>query len=199
MSNGTTRRGFGGFLASGVAAMGLGAGVTGAQALETADITWTSDDPHLSGNYAPIGRETDADNLQVIAGRIPPDLSGAYLRNGPNPLYKPIFYAYPMDGDGMIHAVYLDNGRARYRNRFVQTAGLATERHELAAEFFGRAVSGLPPVGLERHDLVADERTRPLLEILQLGGQREIHRCCLHVMAGLEPATYVMVTPATAN
>ena len=44
------------------------------------------------------------------------------MRNGPNPLFKPISYTYPMDGDGMIHAVYLDNGRARYRNRFVQTA-----------------------------------------------------------------------------
>jgi hypothetical protein len=26
------------------------------RALETADITWTSDDPHLCGNYAPIVR-----------------------------------------------------------------------------------------------------------------------------------------------
>jgi carotenoid cleavage dioxygenase-like enzyme len=72
----------------------------------------------------------------LIAGRIPPDLRGAYVRNGPNPLFKPIWYAYPMDGDGMIHAVYLDNGRSRYRNRFVQTSSLATECRA------GRAVCG---------------------------------------------------------
>ncbi len=72
----------------------------------------------------------------MVAGRIPADLRGAYMRNGPNPLFKPIFYAYPMDGDGMVHAVYLDNGKARYRNRFVQTSSLATERRA------GRAVYG---------------------------------------------------------
>ena len=108
-----TRRGF---LASGAIATGFG---LSAHALESADITWVSDDPYLGGNFAPVGRELDAADLPVIAGRIPPDLSGAYMRNGPNPLFKPISFTYPMDGDGMIHAVYLDNGRARYRNRFV--------------------------------------------------------------------------------
>ena len=58
------------------------------------------------------------------------------MRNGPNPLFKPISFTYPMDGDGMIHAVYLDNGRARYRNRFVATTSLAVERRA------GRAVYG---------------------------------------------------------
>ena len=101
-----------------------------------ADITWVSDDPYLNGNFAPVGPELDAADLPVIAGRIPPDLSGAYMRNGPNPLFKPISYTYPMDGDGMIHAVYLDNGRARYRNRFVATTSLAVERRA------GRAVYG---------------------------------------------------------
>ena len=123
-----TRRGF---LASGEIATGLSA-----HALESADITWVSDDPYLSGNFAPVGRELDAADLPVIAGRIPPDLSGAYMRNGPNPLFKPISFTYPMDGDGMIHAIYLDNGRARYRNRFVATTSLAVERRA------GRAVYG---------------------------------------------------------
>ncbi len=92
--------------------------------------------PHLSGNYLPVAREVDAANLQVISGRIPPGLSGAYMRNGPNPHFKPISYAYPMDGDGMIHAVYFDNGRARYRNRFVKTSGFETEQRA------GRAIYG---------------------------------------------------------
>ncbi len=78
----------------------------------------------------------DAADLSIIAGRIPPELNGAYMRNGPNPLYKPISYSYPMDGDGMIHAVYLDNGRARYRNRFVNTHALTAERRA------GRAIYG---------------------------------------------------------
>lgn len=136
MANGITRRRFNGLLASSALAAGLGAPVSGSRAADTGDVTWTSDDPHLSGDYLPVSREVDADNLRVIAGRIPSDLRGAYMRNGPNPLFKPIYYAYPMDGDGMIHAVYIDNGRARYRNRFVQTSSLAVERRA------GRAVYG---------------------------------------------------------
>jgi carotenoid cleavage dioxygenase-like enzyme len=136
MIDGITRRRFNELLAAGTAVAGLGLGARPATALETADITWSSDDPHLSGNFAPIGAEIDAVDLPVIAGRIPPELNGAYMRNGPNPLYKPISYSYPMDGDGMIHAVYLANGRARYRNRFVNTHALTAERRA------GRAIYG---------------------------------------------------------
>jgi carotenoid cleavage dioxygenase-like enzyme len=120
----------------GLAALTIGFGGRKALASENGDVDWTSDDPHLSGNYLPVAREVDAANLPLISGRIPRDLSGAYMRNGPNPLFKPIYYAYPMDGDGMIHAVYFDNGQARYRNRFVQTSSLKTERRA------GRAIYG---------------------------------------------------------
>src|SRR5277367_2389164 len=113
---------------AGFSALAMGFGGAKALALGNGDVGWTSDDPHLSGNYLPVKREMDTDNLAVIAGRIPLDLSGAYMRNGPNPLFKPIYYSYPMDGDGMIHAVYFENGQARYRNRFVRTSGLKTER-----------------------------------------------------------------------
>src|SRR5215470_12081907 len=131
-----TRRTFNGLVASSAAATELGLGIPSSKALETEEINWVSDDPHLSGNFAPVGPEIDAADLPVISGRIPPELSGAYMRNGPNPLFKPITYTFPFDGDGMIHAVYLDNGRARYRNRFVQTRSLDVERRA------GRAVYG---------------------------------------------------------
>ena len=121
------------------------AGTRSLRASDAADVGWSSDDPYLSGNFLPVQREVDVADLPVIAGKIPPDLSGAYMRNGPNPLFKPISYTYPMDGDGMIHAVYLDNGRARYRNRFVQTSALAVERRA------GRALYGglLGPVPVD--------------------------------------------------
>jgi len=133
---GMTRRTFNGLLPVGAAAAGLGAGPTQPQAAQAGDVPWTSDDPHLSGNFAPVARELDVADLPVISGRIPPELSGAYMRNGPNPLFKPITYTFPLDGDGMIHAVHLDNGKARYRNRFVQTKSLAVEQRA------GRAVYG---------------------------------------------------------
>jgi carotenoid cleavage dioxygenase len=170
-NNGVTRRGFNGLVASGAMAAGLSAGLSSPSALETAAISWVSDDPYLSGNFAPIGPEVDSADLPVIAGRIPPDLSGAYMRNGPNPLFKPISFTYPMDGDGMIHAVYLDNGRARYRNRFVQTNGLAVERRA------GRAVYGglVHPVSVDPALLNPDDSPGPFkngafISIIRHGG-----------------------------
>jgi len=90
-------------------------------------IAWTSDNPHLSGAFAPIGPEVDASDLEVVSGRIPEDLRGVYVRNGPNPRFQPTSYVYPLEGDGMIHAVWFANGRARYRNRFVRTASFEVE------------------------------------------------------------------------
>ena len=128
--------GSGRYYISSILAEGGMAGTAGVNDLISEPITWVSDDPHLRGNFAPVGPEIDAADLPVVAGRIPEGLSGAYLRNGSNPLFKPITYTYPFDGDGMIHAVYLEGGRARYRNRFVATRGLAVERRA------GRAVYG---------------------------------------------------------
>jgi carotenoid cleavage dioxygenase-like enzyme len=136
MATNISRRDFNGLIVSGAVAVGLGVGRSFAKTPETGDVDWTSDDPHLSGNYLPVARELDASNLQVVSGRIPRELSGAYMRNGPNPRFKPIYYSYPMDGDGMIHAVYFDNGQARYRNRFVRTSGFMTEQRA------GRAIYG---------------------------------------------------------
>lgn len=39
----------------------------------------------LAGSFAPVAEEITAFDLPVT-GRIPADLSGRYLRNGPNPM-----------------------------------------------------------------------------------------------------------------
>jgi carotenoid cleavage dioxygenase len=164
-----TRREFNEILGLSAASMGFGGGE--ALAAGNGDVSWMSDDPHLSGNYLPVAREMEAENLPVMAGRIPPELSGAYMRNGPNPLFKPIYYAYPMDGDGMIHAVYFENGRARYRNRFVQTGGLKAERRA------GRAIYGsfTHPVPIDTALLGPDDPPGPFkngafISVLRHGG-----------------------------
>src|SRR5713226_4332696 len=77
--------------------------------------------PFLLGGFAPVQDELTIENLPV-RGEIPRDIVGIYMRNGPNPAYPPISYFYPFDGDGMIHALYFENGRVSYRNRFVDTA-----------------------------------------------------------------------------
>ena len=138
---------------------------------DVADVGWVSDDPHLCGSFAPVGREVDVADLPVVAGRIPEDLRGVYMRNGPNPLFKPLSYTYPLDGDGMVHAVYLDNGRARYRNRFVQTRGLRAERRA------GRALYGgvMQPVPVDPAVVGADGEPGPLkngacINVIRHGG-----------------------------
>ncbi len=87
-----------------------------------------SQNPHLQGNNAPIYEEITATDLDVI-GEIPKDISGNFLRVGPNPYFVPDEKRYHLfDGDGMIHGVHITGGKAVYRNRFIDSAGLREER-----------------------------------------------------------------------
>jgi carotenoid cleavage dioxygenase-like enzyme len=71
-----------------------------------------------TGNYAPVHDELTAFDLPV-EGRIPAELNGWYLRNGPNPRSGRGHWCI---GDGMVHGIRLENGRAAwYRNRWVRT------------------------------------------------------------------------------
>ena len=81
----------------------------------------------LQGNFAPWRMEGVAEDLEVT-GRIPHELAGTYYRNGPNPAFEPPGRYHWFDGDGMIHAIALGDGRAHYRNRYVLSAGLKEER-----------------------------------------------------------------------
>ncbi len=96
----------------------------------------TVDNPYLHGVFAPTTRETEAETLE-IEGRLPRELSGAYLRNGPNPRFAPTHRYHWFDGDGMVHGLWFDDGRARYRNRYVRTAGLSMEETRGAAVWPG--------------------------------------------------------------
>jgi carotenoid cleavage dioxygenase len=94
-------------------------------------------DPYLLGAFAPTQTELEGAPAQVIAGELPADLAGTYYRNGPNPRFPPLgSYTYPLDGDGMIHAVRFADGRATYTNRYVRTPSMSAE------ERAGRALWG---------------------------------------------------------
>lgn len=82
--------------------------------------------PYLLGPYAPVDTEITADDLEVI-GEIPSDLQGLYVRNGPNPQFETKGRYHWFDGDGMLHALHFEDGRASYRNRWVRTNGFETE------------------------------------------------------------------------
>ncbi|MGD1911772.1 MAG: carotenoid oxygenase family protein [Rivularia sp. (in: cyanobacteria)] len=84
--------------------------------------------PFLDGNFAPVREEITADDLKII-GELPADLSGMFVRNGPNPQWQPKGQYHWFDGDGMLHGVRISNGKASYRNRYVRSRGWQIE-HE---------------------------------------------------------------------
>jgi len=89
----------------------------------------TAGNPYLQGNFAPVRRELTVERDLPVDGAIPPALEGLLVRNGPNPAGTPDPLRYHwFNGDGMVHAVELQSGRAvSYRNRWVRTRKLATE------------------------------------------------------------------------
>jgi carotenoid cleavage dioxygenase len=91
--------------------------------------------PFLEGNFAPVREEVTADDLPVI-GELPREIDGMYVRTGPNPQFDVIKSYHWFGGDGMLHGVRIKDGKASYRNRYVQTEAY---RKENAA---GRALWG---------------------------------------------------------
>ncbi len=71
------------------------------------------------GNFAAVTTEETFTDLAVV-GNLPPELSGLFVRNGSNPPSGKSLHWFL--GDGMIHGVRLQAGKAQwYRNRYVQT------------------------------------------------------------------------------
>ena len=90
--------------------------------------------PYLSGNFAPTRSEDDFE-LEVV-GQVPKDLAGAFYRNGPNPQFQPRDAYHWFSGDGMIHGFFVEDGKVRYRNRYVRTPKWETE-HAAGRSLFG--------------------------------------------------------------
>lgn len=114
-------------------------GTTPAEEIDIVELALVdpSTNVHLQGRFAPVHEEIDADDL-VVEGELPAGLEGAYVRNGPNPRLPPLgSYTYPMEGDAMLHGVWLEGGKARYRNRWVVTAGMQAELDAGRALFGG--------------------------------------------------------------
>lgn len=79
-----------------------------------------SENPYLSGNFAPVKEETTAFDLPT-RGAIPRTLNGRFLRIGPNPLDPDPATHHWFLGNGLVHGLRLEDGQARwYRSRFVR-------------------------------------------------------------------------------
>ncbi len=81
--------------------------------------------PYLTAIYEPITRELAIDDL-AVAGTIPAELDGRYLRIGPNPVAPDPRSYHWFIGDGMVHGVRIQAGRAQwYRNRWIRSEKVA--------------------------------------------------------------------------
>ncbi|KAI5073066.1 hypothetical protein GOP47_0011079 [Adiantum capillus-veneris] len=89
---------------------------------------------YLQGNYAPVDECEPVRDIPV-EGNLPSCLNGEFVRIGPNPKFKPVAGYHWFDGDGMIHALRIKDGKATYVSRFVQTSRLKQETHFGAAKF----------------------------------------------------------------
>ena len=96
-------------------------------------VSRNSSNPFLSGNLAPVDVETTAFDLRVT-GKLPNELTGRYLRNGPNPIgaVNPDSYHWFL-GSGMVHGIRINDGKAEwYRNRWVRDRNVAKTLGESA-------------------------------------------------------------------
>src|SRR5688572_32714971 len=79
--------------------------------------------PYVAGNFAPLKSEVTAFELEVT-GRVPEELTGRFLRIGPNPIDEldlvRLLRHHWFAGSGMAHGLRLRGGKAEwFRSRFV--------------------------------------------------------------------------------
>lgn len=130
----------------------------------------TLDHPFLSGIHAPMRAELTLESLPVT-GTIPAALDGQYMRIGPNPVDPDPKGYHWFIGDGMVHGLAIQGGKALwYRNRWIRSNRAAAAlgeapapgpRHgsfdtvntnvvEIAGEVLAMVEAGSTPVTLSR-------------------------------------------------
>jgi len=85
----------------------------------------------------------ETESCYALEGDFPTDLSGTFFQNG-HAKFKvgDELVIHNFDGDGMVSAITYDNGKAWFRNRFVETPGYVEEKEAnkiLYRGFFGTA------------------------------------------------------------
>lgn len=117
--------------------------------------------PYLSDGYAPLRVEHCHERLD-IEGTVPAALSGTFYRIGPSPQFEPRGTYNPLNGDGMVHAFAIRDGRVAYRNRWVRTQQWTLD-HEAGRALFGTtgnpadsdaSVAGQPTDGVANTNVV---------------------------------------------
>lgn len=89
--------------------------------------------PFLTGIHTPLHDERTLTDLKVT-GTIPAALAGRYVRIGPNPFNPDPRGHHWFIGDGMVHGIRLQDGKALwYRNRYIRSMDLESKGGPAAA------------------------------------------------------------------
>jgi carotenoid cleavage dioxygenase len=117
-----------------------------------------ADHPAFVDNLAPVLEESEGLPAELVAGELPQEIRGTLMRIGPNPRFPP---PVPDEhhwflGDGMVHALRLEDGKCTYSNRWVRTAKWLAEDaagRSLVSGWGYRPIEGGPAIA---HDGTAN-------------------------------------------
>ncbi|CAK9078785.1 unnamed protein product [Durusdinium trenchii] len=93
----------------------------------------------MNGAMVPVSAAEHV-KMTLKSGKVPEDLSGVYLRVGPNAQHwPPKKRTHAFDGDGMVHSVRIrPGGDASYHCRFMETPRRYIFEKEMGSEWFLR-------------------------------------------------------------
>ena len=181
-----------------ITGLGLGSVAALGWGLSRFGIVGNKENYYLQGNFAPVKQLIYEDKLEVV-GSIPKELSGLYLRNGPNPTGSPNQKKYHwFSGEGMLHGVKIDTGRAIwYRNNPV---GPNTHVISHGGKIYAIVEAGTLPVEVDQELNSID--TAPFHGTLETGfsahtkfdsKSEELHTICYDFPRGSYEAHHVVV------
>jgi hypothetical protein len=109
--------------------------------------TYNASSDHSKPGFLPVRKEHNHVKVEV-EGTIPPELNGAYLRNGTNTQFDEIdSLRHMFNGAGMLHQVQIKDGQATYSNTYIRTPRFEAQQahsEEIYIEF-GDVASGSKP------------------------------------------------------
>ncbi len=148
--------------------------------------------PWLSG-WKSVAAESLGPASATVEGRMPAALAGTLYRNGPAWFERDGFrYDHWFDGDGMVHAWRIDDGRVSHRARMVETPKLARERKAGRFNTFAAGTTVPDPVPLRNND----DATTANTSVCTIDG-RLFALCEAGSAFELDPATLDTLGPVT--
>lgn len=77
--------------------------------------------------YLSVSSDKETEGWCEVEGKIPDEITGTLLRNGPALFERKGFKKVFLDGDGMVSSIAIKDGKAYFRNKFVRTNSFVKE------------------------------------------------------------------------